>query len=45
MYVILVLNFPAFTVLESAASKSMGLLEGVAEEVKGKGTLAFVDCR
>ncbi|XP_052805194.1 protein disulfide-isomerase A5-like [Mya arenaria] len=28
----------------NAASKSMSLFESVAEEVKGKGTLAFVDC-
>ncbi|KAK3612179.1 hypothetical protein CHS0354_016566 [Potamilus streckersoni] len=33
-----------FAKSESAASKSMGLFEEVAEEMKGKATLALVDC-
>jgi hypothetical protein len=30
---------------DNAASKQMSLLEDLAEEIKGKGTVAFVDCR
>lgn len=31
--------------IDNAASKQMSLLEEVAEEIRGKGTIAYVDCR
>ncbi|XP_060583219.1 protein disulfide-isomerase A5-like [Ruditapes philippinarum] len=34
----------AFAKSDNAASKQMSLLEDLAEEIKGKGTVAFVDC-
>ena len=34
-----------FLITDNAASKSMKMFEEVAEMVKGKGTLGYVDCR
>ncbi|KAH3868473.1 hypothetical protein DPMN_031623 [Dreissena polymorpha] len=34
-----------FTKSENAASKLMPMFDGVAEDIKGKGSLAIVDCR
>lgn len=33
------------SVSDNAASKSMSLFDTVAEEIKGKATIAYVDCR